>query len=207
MTAAAARRHRRPGGTAGCEGPLPPSPPFSFFVPCPLDSRALGLWRLPLAPCEPALPRELPPACSVAGASGLAGRSAGLSDRSCLAAGGCPPISGLLPPTGGPATEFEGSSKYPAPQPKPPQPAPRFLQGSSLEEPDFGRFVHHRMPSRAETFCVQLSVSKHVIASTVNVSIKLDHVVRCEGIPQCMLRVVLEARCADDVRLAKVTGL
>ena len=58
-------------------------------------------------------------------------------------------------------SEFEGSSKE----------APRYFQGSSLEEPDFGRFVHHSMPSRAETFCLRLSVSKHVIAFTVNVSI------------------------------------
>ena len=63
------------------------------------------------------------------------------------------------------------------------------MQGCSLEEPGFGQFVHHSMPSRAETFCLQLSVSKHVIAFTVIVSIKLDHVTRCEGIPQCMLRV------------------
>ena len=72
--------------------------------------------------------------------------------------------------------EFKGSSK-----------GSSFLQGSSLEEPDFGRFVRHSMPSRAEILFVQLSVSKHVIAFTVNVLIKLDHVARCEGIPQCLL--------------------
>ena len=76
------------------------------------------------------------------------------------------------------ASEVKRSAKEPAPQPKVPEPASRFLQGSSLEEPDFGRVVHHTMKSRAETFCLQLSVSKHVIAFTVNVSIKLDHVAR-----------------------------
>ena len=52
--------------------------------------------------------------------------------------------------------EFKGSSKEPAPQP-----APGFLQGSLLEEPDFGRFVHDSMSSMAETFknCLQLSIS------------------------------------------------
>ena len=54
-TAAAARRPRRPRGTAGYEGPLPPSHPFPFFFPCPRDPRALGLLRLPDAPCEAAL--------------------------------------------------------------------------------------------------------------------------------------------------------
>ena len=88
------------------------------------------------------------------------------------------------------APPFKGSLKEPAPQPKAPDTAPRVLQGSSLEQPDFGRFVHHSMPSRAETLCLQLSVSKHVIAFTVNISIKLDHVARCKGIPQCLLRVV-----------------
>ena len=86
--------------------------------------------------------------------------------------------------------DFKGSSKEPAPQPKAPEPAPRFWLGSLLEEPDFGRFVHHSMPSMAETLFLQLSVSKNVIVFTVNVSIKLDQVARCEGIPQCMLRVV-----------------
>ena len=37
--------------------------------------------------------------------------------------------------------------------------------------------------------------------------IKLDQVSRCEGMPQCTLRVVLEPRCADDNMLAKVNGL
>ena len=55
-------------------------------------------------PCGPALLCELPPACFVAGASGLAGRSGGISAWSCLAAGGCPPVSGLLLLAGGPAT-------------------------------------------------------------------------------------------------------
>ena len=67
------------------------------------------------------------------------------------------------------APEFNGSSKEPAPQPKAPELAPRFIQGSSLEEPDSGRFVHHSIPTRAEN--LQLSVSKHVTACTVNVSI------------------------------------
>ena len=103
-TAADARKARRPGGSAGCEGPLPPSPPFHFFFPRPRDLRALGLLRLPDAPCWPGLPCELPPACIVAGASGLAGRSVGISAWSCLAAGGCPSVSGLLLPAVGPAT-------------------------------------------------------------------------------------------------------
>ena len=37
-------------------------------------------------------------------------------------------------------SEFKGSSKEPAPQPKIPEPAPPFLQGSSLEELEFARF-------------------------------------------------------------------
>ena len=56
------------------------------------------------------------------------------------------------------------------------------------------------MPSKAEIFCLQLSQC-HVIAFTVNVSIKRDQVARCEGILQCMLTPVLEMRCADDITL------
>ena len=81
----------------------------------------------------------------------------------------------------GMAAEFKGAFKEKAPQPKAPEPAPRLLQGSSLEEPDFGRFLNHSMPSRAEIFCLQLSVSKHVIAFTVNVSIKLDQTRSCRA--------------------------
>ena len=67
--------------------------------------------------------------------------------------------------------------------------------------------------SRAELFCLQRSVSKDAIAFTVNVSIKRDQGVRCEGIPQGMLRRVdgslltvgcLETHCADDNRLTKL---
>ena len=69
-TDAAARSPRRPGGTAGCERLLLPSHPFPFFFPCPHNPRALGLLRLPFAPCKPALPRELTPTCAVARACG-----------------------------------------------------------------------------------------------------------------------------------------
>ena len=51
---------------------------------------------------------------------------------------------------------------------------------------------------------LQHSVSKHVIAFTGNIAIKLNQVARCEGIPQCMLRLVLETRCADNNRLTKL---
>ena len=79
-------------------------------------------------------------------------------------------------------TVFKGSSKEPAPQPKAPEPGPRFWQGSSLDESDYGRFVHHSMPSRAETFCLQLSaVSKHVIPFTVNVSGGINNKGKGEG--------------------------
>ena len=66
------------------------------------------------------------------------------------------------------------------------------------------RKKQHSMPSRVETCCPRYAVSKHVIALTVIVSIKLDQVVRCEGVPQCMLRPVLKTRCADHTRLEKL---
>ena len=62
------------------------------------------------------------------------------------------------------------------------------------------------MPSRAELFCLQHSVSKHVIAFTVNVSIQVDQVARCEG-KECWdvsTVVCLETRCADNNRLEKL---
>ena len=81
--------------------------------------------------------------------------------------------------------EFKGSSKEAAPQPKAPEPAPRFFPRLLAGGAGVTQFVHHSMQSRAENFCLQLSVSNHVmiIAFTVKVSITLDHVARCEGIP------------------------
>lgn len=55
-------------------------------------------------------------------------------------------------------------------------------------------------------FYLQHSVSKHAIAFTGNVSIKLDEVARCKGLPQCMLRVVWETSCADDNGLTKLVS-
>ena len=68
-----------------CRQPLPS--PF----PCPRDPRALGFWRLPLTPCEPAMPHVFPPA-SVTGASGLVGSSCVLS----LVVPGCRRLSACL---------------------------------------------------------------------------------------------------------------
>ena len=99
--AAAARRQRNLGGTAGCESRCDHPLPCPSFSGVPVIR---GPWRLPLAPCETKLPRELPPAYFFASASGLAGRSGGLSAWACLAAGGCPPVTGLLLPSSGPAT-------------------------------------------------------------------------------------------------------
>ena len=71
--------------------------------------------------------------------------------------------------------EFKGSLNEPAPQPKAPAGSSSFARLLARGAGFWSiKFVHHSMPSRADTFYLQLSVSKHVIVFTVNFSIKLD---------------------------------